>query len=804
VNLVRVEQKIGHQTLFMETGKLAKQADGSVVIGIGGSLVLVTAQSANPRAGIDFFPLSVEYKEKYSAAGKFPGGFIKREGRPSTREILTCRLTDRPIRPLFPEGYVNEVQIIGTLLSVEPEIDPDILMINGASAALSISTIPFQGPVGAVRVGFLDGAYVVNPTKAQRAQSRLDLVVAGTKDAVVMVEAGALQITESEMLGAIQFGHERIREIIPMIEELRAKAGKDKVAFESPTLDADMKARIAKKFGDKMKAAVMTEGKLARYGAIDEVKKAAIASELEGVTDAEQLKAREKEAKKVVEELSWVTERNMILDAGRRADGRKTDEIRQITSEVGLLPRTHGSALFTRGETQALVTAVLGTGDDEQRIENAVEDHSKRFYLDYNFPPFSVGEVKPVRAPGRREIGHGMLAERAIAGVLPTAEEFSYTMRIVSEILESNGSSSMATVCGGVLALMDAGVPLQAPVAGVAMGLVMDGKRFKVLTDIAGSEDHNGDMDFKVTGSRDGITALQMDIKVGGLTIEILEEALEQARKGRLFILDKMLAVIERPRAEVSPLAPRLVRIQIPVDKIGLLIGPGGRQVKAIQEETGATVEIGDDGVVLVSGASTEIVEKAANYVRAVTAEVEPGQIYEGKVVSIKEFGAFVELAPGQEGLCHVSELSTEYVRDVTSIVKMGDKIRVKVIEVDPTGRIRLSRKILVLEENGGVDPLAASIAAAAADGGGEGGGEGGGGGGHGYGRPDRGPRGGGGRGGFGGGGGRGGFGGGGGGGRGHDRGPRGGGGGGGRGHGGGGHGGGGYGRGPGGGGGGD
>jgi polyribonucleotide nucleotidyltransferase len=650
VSYVRVEKQIGGQTLVFETGKLAKQADGAVVVTYGETMVLMTVCSAKAREGIDFFPLTVEYRERMSAGGRFPGGFIKREGRPSNREILTMRQIDRPVRPLFPEGYINEVQLIGTLLSADRVNDPDVVALCGASAALTISTIPFLGPIAGVRVGMIDGEFVVFPTSEQRAKSKLDLVIAGTKEAIVMVEAGSDGVDEETIVRALDYGHGQIREIIPMLEELRAKAGKPKVDFVPPATDETMRTRVRERYLKRLEDAIRTEGKHARYSAIAALAEEWIAAETAGITDEKQFLLRKKAAKAAFEDLSWRTERTLIIRDGRRADGRKPDEIRAIEVELGLMPRTHGSALFQRGETQALVTAVLGTGDDEQRIETVHEEFKKRFYLDYNFPPFSVGEVKPIRGVGRREIGHGALAERAVAAVMPEPDKFGYTVRIVSEILESNGSSSMATVCGAVLAMMDGGVPIKAPVAGIAMGLVMDDSGYRVLSDIAGSEDHNGDMDFKVAGTRDGITAIQMDIKVGGLTMEILREALEQARKGRLHILDRMTAAIPEPRSELSRYAPRLLRLQIPVEKIGTLIGPGGKQIKAIQDDTGADIEVNDDGVVLVSGPDMAIVEKAASLVRAVTAEIEAGQVFDGKVVSIKEFGAFVELVPGQEG----------------------------------------------------------------------------------------------------------------------------------------------------------
>ncbi|MBI4879344.1 MAG: polyribonucleotide nucleotidyltransferase, partial [Planctomycetes bacterium] len=699
---------IGGQKLSIETGALAKQADGAVVVSYGDSVVLVTAQSAKGREGIDFFPLTVEYREKFSSGGRFPGGFIKREGRPSNREILTMRLIDRPMRPLFPEGYVQEVQIIGNLLSADRQNDPDVLALTGASAALTISSIPFLGPIAGVRVGMVDGEFILNPKTDEREQSSLDLIVAGTRDAVVMVEGGGKQVSEKDVVEAIQFGHEAIQEIIPMIEELREKAGKPKAEFAPPEADGALAARLRRGFEARLRDALQTEGKLARQQAIDALREEAVAAESAGIEDAGELLVRTKEVVKAFGEMAWQNERALILDKGRRVDGRAPDEIRAISVDLGVLPRTHGSAVFTRGETQALATAVLGTADAEQRVEHVMADYRKRFYLDYNFPPYSVGEVRPIRGVGRREIGHGALAEKALDTVIPSADKFSYTIRVVSDILESNGSSSMATVCGATLCLMDAGVPIQAPVAGIAMGLVMEGERYRILSDIAGSEDHNGDMDFKVAGTRDGITALQMDIKVGGLTTELLEQALEQARAGRLFILDKMNEAISEPRKELSPYAPKLRRLCIPVEKIGLLIGPGGRQIKAIQEETGAHIEVGDDGVVLVSGETDESVEKAAAQVKAITTEVEVGQVFDGKVVSIKDFGAFVELAPGQEGLCHVSELSADYVRDVNDEVQLGDVIKVKVIHVDPTGRIKVSRKAVLLEGEAGAPAAAA------------------------------------------------------------------------------------------------
>ncbi len=690
----QVEREIGGKKLIIRTGHMARQADGAVTVRYADSMVLVAATSADPRPGIDFFPLTMDYRERTAAAGKFPGGFIKREGRPTTKEILTMRMMDRPVRPLFADGYRNEVQIQALVLSTDQENDPDILAMIGASAALHISRIPFLGPLGAVRVGRVDEKFVLNPTFAQLTESSIDLVVAGTPESVTMVEAGANQVSEKIMLEAIKFGHDAIRELGDMIDELRELAGVEKIQVDPVEIDPTLQ-RLAEASHDDFLAAQKTDGKHERKAALDAVKDRAFELLAKRLTDEAELEAATKPFKKLLGEQIKKTERELIM-TGRRIDGRRHDEIRDIQAEVGIVPRVHGSALFTRGETQALVIAALGTTMDEQKVDGLAEEYSKKFMLDYNFPPFSVGECRPIRGPGRREIGHGALAERSLRPVLPHPEKFPYTVRIISDVLESNGSSSMATVCGGALAMMDAGVGIRQPVGGIAMGLIKEGDDIAILSDILGNEDHHGDMDFKVAGTQHGVTGLQMDIKTSGISYEIIERALEQARAGRLHILREMLAALDRPRADISQYAPRLLQIRINPDKIGLVIGPGGKQVKKIQEETGAKVEIVDDtGLIQVASVNEAAAKAAIDRIKAITEDVEVGKIYEGRVVSVKDFGAFVEVLPGQEGLVHISELADGFVDRVTDVVQVGDVVQVKVITVDDQGRIKLSRKAL-------------------------------------------------------------------------------------------------------------
>ncbi|HKC12879.1 MAG TPA: polyribonucleotide nucleotidyltransferase, partial [Vicinamibacteria bacterium] len=648
--------------------------------------------------GVDFLPLTVDYREITYAGGKIPGGFFKREGRPNEKEILTSRMIDRPLRPLFPEGYACETQVIGLLLSADMENDSDTLSIIGASAALCISDIPFTTPIGAVRVGFWDGQCVVNPSSNDlRTKSRLNLLVAGTEDAIVMVESGAAEISEVEMVRALSEGHAVIKQIVGLQNQLQASLNKPKRAVVkkevAPALAADMEAALT----EPLLRAMRSPGKLESYAQMKQVRDAYLA----GIPEDQ----GEKRAAvgPVYDGLREKLLRAEVLGNSKRLDGRRFDEIRAISSEVGVLPRTHGSALFTRGETQALVTVTLGTSEDMQIIDTVQEpDHKKRFMLHYNFPPFSVGEVKFLRGPGRREIGHGALAERALRGMLPDEEGFPYTIRIVSDILESNGSSSMATICGGTLALMDAGVPIKSPVAGVAMGLVKEGDRWAVLSDIAGEEDHYGDMDFKVAGTREGITALQMDIKIGGITPEIMTVALEQARQGRLHILDCMAAAIGQPRPSISAYAPRILTIKVPVDKIRDIIGPGGKMIRSIVERTGCKIDVEDDGRVSIASVDEAAARKAIAIIEELTATAELNKTYLGKVVRVVEFGAFVEILPGTDGLLHVSEMAHHRVQDVRSEVKEGDQILVKVVSIDPSGKIRLSRKALLEEAQGG------------------------------------------------------------------------------------------------------
>jgi polyribonucleotide nucleotidyltransferase len=679
--------------MSIETGRLAKQADGSVIVRSGDTMVLVTAcAAASPREGIDFLPLTVDYREYTYASGRIPGGFFKRESKPSEKEVLTSRFIDRPIRPLFPAGWRHETQIIAFVISADTEHDSDVLAITGASAALALSSIPFNRTIAGVRVGLVDGEYVINPTYDERRKSLLDLIVAGSKEAIVMVEAGAKEVSEAAIVEGLERGHAAIKEIIAGIEALAKEAGKAKRELVVKDVDAGVRREIESKAYAPLSAAMQVKDKLENYGKVDQVLADLLASIPED--DAEKRSA----AKHVFKELKEKVMKDEALERGRRLDGRKFDEIRQITIETGVLPRTHGSTVFTRGETQALVTVTLGTAEDQQKIEMVDGETWKRFMLHYNFPPFSVGEVQFLRGPGRREIGHGALAERALAPMIPAEEKFPYTIRVVSDILESNGSSSMASVCGGSLAMMDAGVPIKAPVAGVAMGLIMDEQTGKhaVLSDIAGAEDHYGDMDFKVAGSADGITALQMDIKVAGITTEIMKSALEQARQGRLYILDKMAQAIKTNRTDVSAYAPRIVTIRIPVDKIRDVIGPGGKMIRSIIERTGVKIDVEDDGRVNVASADEASAQKAIGIIQELTATPELNKTYMGKVQRITDFGAFVEIMPGLDGLLHVSEIAHYRVKDVRDELKEADQVMVKVINIDPSGKIRLSRKALL------------------------------------------------------------------------------------------------------------
>src|SRR6204780_2760053 len=695
----------GGKEISFETGKLAKQAGGSAVVRLGENVVLAAATAnPDPREGIDFFPLTVDYREYTYAGGRFPGGFIKREGRMSEREVLTSRQIDRPVRPMFAEGFKCETQVIAFVLSADSNNDPDVLGINGASAALTLSDIPFLGPIGAVRVGLVNGQFIVNPTYDEMRESLLNIMVVGTSEAIVMIESGAKEVKEETVVDAIEFGHTEIKKICAALKELQAKVGKPKRTVEPPPFDQpyydDLKKRVGRDLADRLDT--QKHPKAESHNLVKELKKQLLAAIPE-----DDKKAQEK-LKSYYEKLREDIFRSQVIEAKRRPDGRGFDEIREIWIEVGVLPRTHGSAIFTRGETQALVTTTLGTSDDMQRIEGFEGEAKKRFMLHYNFPPFSVGEVAFLRGAGRREIGPGALAERAISAVLPTEESWPYAMRVVSDILESNGSSSMASICGASLSLMDAGVPLKAPVAGVAMGLVKEGEKYAILTDIAGAEDHYGDMDFKVAGTKDGITALQMDIKVAGITSQIMREALAQAKRGRLHILGKMEEVIAAGREKISDFAPRFYTVQIPVDKIRDLIGPGGKMIRSIVEQTGVKIDVEDSGKVNVASNDEVSANKALQIIRDLTASAEVGKTYLGKVSRLADFGAFVEILPGLDGLLHISEVAEHRIKDVRDELKEGDQVLVKVLAVEGN-RIKLSRKAILKEQRakmgGGAPP---------------------------------------------------------------------------------------------------
>ena len=684
---------IGDRTWSFETGRMAKQAGGSVVVQFGDTVVLATATAQKePRIGLGFLPLTVDYRENTYAAGKIPGGFFKREGRPNEKETLTCRLIDRPLRPLFPKGWNFETQVIGLVLSADQENNPDILAITGASAALCVSDIPFSTPVAAVRVGLVDGKIIINPTNEQLTESQLDLVIVGTGSEIVMVEAGAKEVPEAQILEALFAGNQVIDQLVSLQKEMAREVGTVKRAFEPVLPDEDLIGTLRSRIGSDLASAYREKGKLHSYEKVRQILK----SVKEEIPEEED--ERRRNTSTALAELQSRLLSEEVLEQGKRFDGRAFDEIRNVTCEVGLLPRTHGSALFTRGETQALVTTTLGTSGDIQKLDWLEGESFKRFMLHYNFPPFSVGEVKFLRGPGRREIGHGALAERSIRPMMPKDDDFPYTVRLVSDIMESNGSSSMASVCGGVLALMDAGVPLRSPVAGLAMGLIKDKDRVVILSDIAGAEDHYGDMDFKVAGTRKGITALQMDIKVTGITKEILSRAMEQALVGRLWILDRMEEAIAEPRKEISTYAPRLLTIRIPKSKIGAIIGPGGKMIRSITERTGAKIEVEDDGRVDIASVDETSARKAMELIQELVAEAEVGKTYLGKVKRIVNFGAFVEILPGIEGLLHISEVSEQRIRDVHDEMSEGDEIKVKVIDIDGD-RTRLSRRAVLKEE---------------------------------------------------------------------------------------------------------
>ena len=687
----------GSHQVTLETGEIARQASGAVVVSMGGAVVLVSVvAAAKAREGQDFFPLTVDYQEKFYSAGLIPGGFFKREGRPTEKETLTSRLIDRPIRPLFPDAFKNEVQIVATVVSLNPEVDGDIPALLGASAALTLAGIPFKGPIGAARVGYVDGKYVLNPSRSQLNDSALDLVVAGTGNAVLMVESEAKLLSEDVMLGAVTFGHKEMQAAIRAIAELATEVGKPSWNWQAPERDAQLVAAVRGEVGDKLAAAFQIKDKLQRRDAVAALKSDVLAA----------LKAQAEEKgwptadiAGEFEDLEYHTVRDSVLKTRQRIDGRGLEDIRPINVRVGVLPRTHGSALFTRGETQALVTVTLGTGRDSQIIDAPEGESKDTFLFHYNFPPYSVGECGRMGGPKRREIGHGRLAKRGVQAVKPSMEAFPYVIRVVSEITESNGSSSMASVCGSSLAMMDAGVPLSAPVAGIAMGLVKEGEDFVVLSDILGDEDHLGDMDFKVAGTAEGVSALQMDIKIDGITEEIMRTALQQAHRGRMHILGEMAKAISTPRGEMSEYAPRLLTIKIHPDKIREVIGKGGATIRSITDETGATIDIQDDGTIVIGSVNREAGEAAKKRIEQIVSDVEPGRIYEGKVAKLMDFGAFVTILPGKDGLVHVSQISNERVEKVSDKLKEGDVVKVKVLEVDKQGRIRLSMKAVTEEE---------------------------------------------------------------------------------------------------------
>lgn len=688
---IKVEVPFGNNSIILETGKLAKQADGAVTVQMGGTVVLVTAcVSREIRQGIDFFPLTVEYQEKTYAAGRIPGGFFKREGRPSESEILTSRLIDRPIRPLFPAGFRNEVQVIAIVLSSDGENDPDMLALVGSSAALNMSPIPFPGPIGSCRVARIEGEFILNPTYAQREASELDLVVVGTREKILMIEGEAKGLPEHIVLEGLKFAHKHLQALIDAQEEFLSKCSKPKMSYEDKSVSEKLLGSVKGVASAKIKEICRIAEKESREEAVHMLfkeisEKLCIEHKEDGVCDAD--------VKAALEKLQEDQVRHMILTEHKRVDGRAIDEIRAITCEVGVLPRTHGSGLFTRGQTQSLCITTLGTRTDEQMIEALEGKSYKKFMLHYSFPPFSVGETKPMRGPGRREIGHGVLAEKSLRAVMPSTEEFPYTVRVVSEILESNGSSSMASVCASSLSLMDAGVPIKEPVAGVALGLVKEGDKHVVLSDIAGIEDHFGDMDFKIAGTRSGITSIQLDLKIDGIGFNIVEEVLSRAFKGRVFVLDKIVASIAEPRKELSTFAPRIINLKINPERIGDLIGPGGKNIRKIIEMTQVAIDVEDDGSVLVASSDSEAAARAIEMIKGLTEDAEVGKIYHGKVKRIMKFGAFVEILPNKEGLVHVSELAEGYVKNVEDAVKIGDEFMVKCIEIDAMGRINLSKK---------------------------------------------------------------------------------------------------------------
>jgi len=695
-----VSAKVGSQSISLETGKLAKQADGSVVVRSGDSMVLVTAVSAKePKPGLDFFPLTVDYQERLSAAGRIPGSFFRREGRLTERETLISRLIDRSLRPLFPEGYQNETQVIATVFSADPAYDTDVLALTGASFAMAVSDVPFPFQFAGVRVGRVNGQFVANLSETERDQSDIDVIMAANRESIFMVEGGGKEVSENDMIEALLFGQRAIAPLLEAQEQLAKAVSREKRGFEKVPLAEGVAARVREIALERVRAAYGQHEKHERYGQLAQIKKDVV-TELTG--PGTPFEGKDKDVKTALEDLKYEHMRRMITHDGQRIGGRDTKTIRKISCEVGILPRAHGSALFTRGETQSLVTTTLGTSEDEQRMESLKGQSFRKFMLHYNFPPYSVGEVKPLRGAGRREIGHGVLAERALRAMLPPDDKFPYTIRVVSDILESNGSSSMATVCGGTLALMDAGVPISAPVAGIAMGLIKEQDRIAILSDILGDEDHLGDMDFKVCGTAKGITSIQMDIKITGVDRQILTSALNQAREGRLHILGEMAKAIEKPRADISKYAPKITTIRIPVSRIKDVIGPGGKVIKDIIARTGASIDIQDDGQVAIASPNSEGVEQAIKMIRALTQEAEVGKTYLGTVRRIMEFGAFVEIFPGTDGLVHISDLANTRVKKVEDVLKEGDEVLVKVVSVDRSGKIRLSRKEALAEQGGG------------------------------------------------------------------------------------------------------
>ena len=685
----KVEIDIDGKLISLEAGDLARQAGGAVVVRQGDTMLLVTATMAKEaREGIDFFPLTVDYREKTYAAGKIPGNFFRREARPGDIETLTCRLIDRPIRPLFPKAFKNETQVVALVISHDQTNPPDVNAITGASAALMISDIPFETPIAGARISRVDGKLIFNPTYEDTANSDLNLVMAGTADGIVMVEAGANEASEDDMMAALEFGHERIKQLIEIQIKLRGLLGKEKLVVEAPQVDEELKSKIHEKTAAKLTEAMQISGKHERSDTIKQIRE-----DFKAELSPEELEEKAGAIKELFHDLEKDIVRNLVLDKHYRVDGRGLADVRPITIQVGYLPRVHGSAVFTRGETQALVSTTLGTASDEQRIDSLEYKGTKSFFLHYNFPAFCTGEVKFLSGPGRREIGHGMLAERSLIPILPDKDKFPYTIRIVSEILESNGSSSMASVCGGSLSLMDAGVPIKAPVAGIAMGMIKDGDRVAILSDILGSEDHLGDMDFKVTGTLKGINALQMDIKIGGLSHDLMAKALEQAKEGRLHILGEMDKALQSPREEMSQYAPRIVTITVPKDKIRDVIGPGGKVIREIIDKTGVSIDINDDGVVSIASTDEDSAKRAVEFVQNLVQEVEIGKIYLGKVKKIVDFGAFVEIFPGTDGLVHISQICDRRIKNVSDEIQEGDEIKVKVIDVDQQGRVKLSRK---------------------------------------------------------------------------------------------------------------